>query len=101
MVYIIVEDDGAINRCGPTSMSFSKATGSQKNIYKIPEIDNTAFKDFLKILSKSRKEPRVIFSYFEEDINDFSKLNKEEFMNMIYNEKIGGKIGIQGDYCEN
>lgn len=87
MVCIIVEDDGAINRCGPTSMSFSKATGPQKNIYKIPEIDNTAFKDFLKILSKSRKKPRVIFQYFEEEIKDFSKLSKEEFMRKIYAEK--------------
>lgn len=87
MVYIIVEDNGARNCCGATSMSFAKSITPQKNIYKIPEIDNTAFKDFLKILSKSRKEPRVIFSYFEEDINDFSKLSKEDFMSKIYAEK--------------
>lgn len=100
MVYVIVEDNGAVETCGPTSMSFAKSCAPQKNIYKLPKIDNMAFKDFLKLLSKSRKNPIIIFQYFEEEIKDFSDLSEEDFMNKVYNDK-GDKIGIQGNYCKN
>jgi hypothetical protein len=86
MFYIIVEDDGAINTCGPASMSFSQYCSPQKNIYKLPEIDNVIFKDFLKLLSKSRKNPRVIFQCFKEEVKDFSNLSEEDFMRIIYSE---------------